>query len=68
MTEHLDERMILRFYERLFKKLVEDLLEAYQRTPIHISSRPYVERALSLALAGLDATKRFMKSMGRGGH
>ena len=58
-SEKLDLRFILRFYERLFRKLLEDLEEAYQRTPLHVSSRPYVERALNLTLAGLDATLYF---------
>ena len=61
MTKDFDERLMLRFYERVFKKLVEDLLEAYQRTPLYISSRPYIERALSLALAGLDASRMFLE-------
>ncbi len=57
--EHLDLRFILRFYERLFRKLLEDIEEAYQRTPLHVSSRPYIERARSLIQAGLDATMFF---------
>ncbi len=57
----LDERDVMRFYENLFRKLVEDLLEAYQRTPLHISSKPYIERALNLALAGLDASRVFRR-------
>ncbi|AEM38053.1 hypothetical protein Pyrfu_0181 [Pyrolobus fumarii 1A] len=56
-----DERDVLRFYENLFRKLVEDLIEAYHRTPLHISSHPYIERALNLALAGLDATRVFRR-------
>ncbi len=52
--EFIDERDVLRFFEYLFRKMVEDLIEAYERTPLYISSRPYIERALSLALAGLD--------------
>ncbi len=55
----LHERDVIRFYENLFRKLVEDLIEAYQRTPLHISSKPYIERALNLALAGLDASRLF---------
>ena len=45
----------LEFFERLFRKLLEDALEAYHRTPMHISSRPYVERILRLTQAGLTA-------------
>ncbi len=50
----IDERDVLRFFEHTFRKIIEDLIEAYERTPLHISSRPYIERALNLALAGLD--------------
>lgn len=57
--ERIDTRFMLRFYERLLRKLLEDLEEAYHRTPLHISSRPYIERARNLVQAGLDATLYF---------
>ncbi|GEM_PF-5156948 len=42
-----------RFFHGVFRKIVEDLFEAYARTPATVSSRPYIERALRLARAGL---------------
>ncbi len=44
------------FYERLFKKLVRDLHEALARTPPHISSHRYLERAYRLALSGYSVS------------
>ena len=64
--DRIDTRFVLRFYERLLRKLLEDLEEAYHRTPLHISSRPYIERARNLAQAGLDATLYFEEIFVRG--
>ncbi len=45
----------------LFRKLYEDIFEAYARTPYEISSRPHIERALSLAKAGLTYSKQLIE-------
>ena len=42
----LDRDEYLDYIERMLKKTFEDLLEAYFRTPPHVSSKKYVYRAL----------------------
>ncbi len=47
---------LARLYAGIFRKLNEDLFEAYARTPVSVSSRPYIERALRLVRAGMTAS------------
>jgi hypothetical protein len=47
----------IEYFYRLFKKLLEDVEEAYFRTPIHVSSRPYIERMYRLIQAGLSESR-----------
>ncbi|BEP18112.1 hypothetical protein PYJP_14640 [Pyrofollis japonicus] len=49
------------YFHRLFKKLFEDVEEAYFRTPIHVSSRPYIERMYRLIQAGLSESRLLME-------
>jgi len=49
------------YFARVFKKLIEDAEEAYFRTPIHISSRPYIERIRRLAQAGLAEAELLLR-------
>ncbi len=49
------------YFARLFRKLLEDVEEAYYRTPLHVSSRPYIERMLRLVQAGLTESIRLLK-------
>ena len=51
------------FYLRLFRKLVEILVEADARTPPHISSKPYISRAKLLAEAGMDYASRCIQKL-----
>lgn len=51
------------FFERLFRKLLEDAVEAYHRTPVHISSRPYIERILRLAQSGLSEAEALRRRL-----
>ncbi len=48
------------YFTRLFRKLLEDAEEAYYRTPVHVSSRPYMERVLRLVQAGLSESIRLL--------
>lgn len=48
------------YFTRLFRKLLEDAEEAYYRTPVHVSSRPYMERVLRLVQAGLSEAIRLL--------
>ncbi len=48
------------YFTRLFRKLLEDAEEAYYRTPVHVSSRPYMERVLRLVRAGLNESIRLL--------
>ncbi len=45
----------------VFSKIMEDLVEAYFRTPSHISAKPYVERSLRLAKAGVTIAMDALK-------
>lgn len=45
----------------IFEKIHEDILEAYRRTPVTVSSRPYAERAFRLSLAGITIVKNLLK-------
>ena len=49
------------FYHLVFKKIVKELQEAYNRTPFFISSKAMVEKALKLALSGLSKTSECIK-------
>jgi hypothetical protein len=46
-----------RTVSRIFDKIFEDLVEAYHRTPLTVSSRPYIERGLRLAEAGVSVSR-----------
>jgi len=48
------------YFTRLFRKLLEDAEEAYYRTPVHVSSRPYMERVVRLAQAGLSESIKLL--------
>jgi hypothetical protein len=54
------------FYNRLFKKLYEDVFEAYARTPTAVSSKPYIERALRLVKAGLTYSAELLEECSKG--
>jgi hypothetical protein len=59
---------LARLSRGIFRKLLEDLFEAYARTPYEVSSRPHIERALSLAKAGLTYSERLVElCMSQGG-
>ncbi len=51
----------IEYFVRLFQKLLEDVEEAYFRTPVYISSRPYVERMLRLIQSGLSESMALMR-------
>ncbi len=53
----------LELLRRIFSKILEDSIEAYHRTPQHISSKPYIERIMHLAQAGVNATLEAKKKM-----
>lgn len=42
----LDVKEFINFIERVLGKSLEDLIEAYFRTPQHISSKKYIYRSL----------------------
>ncbi len=54
MTERKDLCRTYEYFYNLFKKLYENAYEAYARTPLSVSSRPYIERVLRLAQSGLS--------------
>ena len=51
----------LKVFNGVFRKLYEDLIEAYLRTPQVVSSKPYIERALRLVQAGLTLSIEFLR-------
>ncbi len=48
-------RELLDLLRRINRKALGDLAEALLRTPPHISSRPYIERAYRLLRSSLEA-------------
>jgi len=66
MIEDCSCRELASFYRGVFEKLLEDILEAYLRTPITVSSRPYVERALRLVQAALSKSIEAYRLCGGG--
>ncbi len=65
MTE--DECFAARFYAGLMSKLYENIFEAYMRTPISLSAKPYLERALHLVMAGINFSEEHAKQACRPG-
>ncbi len=57
-----EECRLLEYFEALLEKLLEETQEAYYRTPLHISSKPYAERAYRLAQAGYEAVVEEIRS------
>lgn len=45
--------------EKLLDKIKEDLVEAYERTPYHISSKPYIYKALK----NVENLKKIVKEL-----
>ncbi len=64
MTDTANCRELAELYRGLFRKIYEDSFEAYARTPVTVSSRPYVERILRLAQAGLTAAEEMARGCG----
>jgi len=42
-----------KLFKGIFAKILDDVFEAYARTPATVSAKPYLERALRLTKAGL---------------
>lgn len=53
-TTKTDCLELLEYFEKLFRKMLRDVEEAYHRTPLHVSSRPYTERLYRLIRSGLE--------------
>ncbi len=60
------DREFVELVYRISRKLLEDLLEAYHRTPYTVSSKPYVERALRLVRALTETAYEKLRSCSRG--
>ncbi len=56
-AELRDALLYARTVVRMFEKLLDDVFEAYHRTPYVVSSRPYIERGLRLSEAGVTAAR-----------
>lgn len=53
MIEQEDACKTYEYFYNIFRKLYENIYEAYARTPLSVSSRPYIERVLKLVQSGL---------------
>lgn len=51
--------------ERILGKLLEDLVEAYHRTPHPVSSKPYIERGLRLAESGVTVSRMLVQALAK---